>query len=87
MPDAKSLRALVDKKAHATPEPQGLQVEMAQVPFQLNSGRPALVAVPKDVTDLELLSFFGALLALGDQLRAMRPSSRIELPRGVKLPS
>jgi|GEM_PF-5429674 hypothetical protein len=81
MPDAKTRRARVDAAVNAQPTvPEAQQVEMVQVQIGLNSGRPAVVAIPKDITELELLSFFGQMLALGDQLRAQRPTSRIVLP-------
>jgi hypothetical protein len=54
------------------------RVEMIQVQIKLApNGRPALLAVPKDVSDFELLALFGQILVIGDQLRAQRPASRI----------
>jgi len=36
--------------------------------------------LPVDVTDIELLAIIGAVLQIGDTLRAQRPSSRIIIP-------
>ena len=60
------------------------QVEMIQVQVTLATGRPAIIAMPKDATDLEILSLVGQALMLGDKLRAMRPSSRLVLPNGAR---
>lgn len=62
------------------------QVEMAQLQVTLLTGRPALIALPKDASDVEILNLIGNILALGDQLRAMRPSSRIIIPRPATAP-
>jgi hypothetical protein len=46
------------------------------------NGRPAAVAVPKDITDLELLALVGQVLAVGDKLRNQRPASGLVIARG-----
>lgn len=62
-------------------EAQANQVEMVKYEARIYpDGRPIAMFVPKDVTDLELLALMGQVLAMGDQLRAQRPVSKLVLP-------
>ena len=57
------------------------QVEMVRVQLQIPpNGRPVILALPKDITDIEIIATMCQVAALGDQLRAQRPVSRIILP-------
>ena len=67
----------VDEAIKAT-----VQVRMAQIGIALlgRQERPAQLAMPEDITDLELLNIIAVVLQTGDQLRAKRPASRILVP-------
>lgn len=56
---------------------------LAQVKVALlgNQDRPAIIGVPQDITEMELLNLVGNVLAIGDQLRAQRPKHRLEVAR------
>lgn len=58
-------------------------VDMIQIPVTISSsGRPAMVALPADVTDVELLEIIGWLgSVVAPQLRARRPASRLVIAR------
>jgi hypothetical protein len=60
-------------------------VEMAQAQIRImgREDRPAIIAMPKDVTDMELIALMVSVAQFGDQLRAQRPSARIIIPGGV----
>lgn len=64
---------------------QLVQVDMQQVQVKLlgRDDRPAAIAVPRDITDLEIINLMVNIAVLGDQLRALRPSSRIIVPNGA----
>ena len=66
------------------PDPVEQPVQMAQAQIPLPSGRPFVVALPIDFTDVEALQAVSALLMVMDQIRAQRPSSRIVIPNGVR---
>ena len=72
-----------DKLAEAIADVESKPIKMAG-PFQMqimgNPNRPAILSLPVDVTDIELLAIIGAVLQIGDTLRAQRPSSRIIIP-------
>ena len=59
-------------------------VQLITVQGTLNSGRPCVISVPVDVTELELLSLLDGVLRIGDQLRARRlatvPGPRLLVP-------
>ena len=60
-----------------------LTIKMAG-PIQLqllgDPARPAVLSMPVDITDMELISLMVAVAQIGDQLRAKRPASRLILP-------
>lgn len=59
------------------------QRTQAQISLLGRRDRVALLNLPADVSDLELLALFGAILQIGDGLRAQRPASRIVGPNGA----
>ncbi len=65
-------------------EAQAHQVQMAQSPpiaLMGNPARPMMIALPLDVTDMEVLNAIAQVLAFGDQLRARRAgASRLIIP-------
>jgi hypothetical protein len=65
-------------------EPKLVQVEMAQKQYQLggNPARPAMIALPTDATDFELLNLVYLVLAFGDEIRARR-APRLEVARSM----
>lgn len=71
-------------KAIEAVEQQASSVEMVQFQLKLPpNGRPAVIAIPKDVTDFEIIAVMVQVAAIGDQLRAQRPASRIIVPNVV----
>ena len=56
------------------------QVTLTQVQFTLSTGRPAMLAVPVDLTAEEALSLINGVTNMYGQLQAKRPASRIVLP-------
>lgn len=72
----------IAKAIAATEAPQEIDAMQVQIRLAPN-GRPAMIAVPKDITDMEWLSLTRAMLDVGDQLRKQRPTSRLVLPQGV----
>ena len=58
-------------------------VDMAQVQLPLASGRPMVVALPKDFTDAEAVQAVGALLAAMGRIRAQFPPQPAALARIV----
>jgi hypothetical protein len=56
-------------------------VRGATCQITLPTGRPAMLTVPEDVTDLELLGLVSAAVQFGMELRARRPASRILVPQ------
>ena len=73
-------------KAIENVEAKEQSVELVQVQMQLPpNGRPMILALPKDVTDFELIAAMCQVAAVGDKLRAQRPASRLVVPNGVKL--
>jgi hypothetical protein len=56
-------------------------VRGATCQITLPTGRPAMLTVPEDVTDLELLGLVTAAVQFGMSLRAKQPSSRILVPQ------
>lgn len=71
----------IDQAVAATEQ----QVTMVQVEIPLPSGRPMLLALPADVTDLEALQGIGAYLVAIDRIRAQRPKHGIVVPAGVTI--
>lgn len=63
--------------ADAEPKPQRVQ---ATVKLLGRDQRLVVLDLPADISDLEWLGLIGALLGLGDQIRAQRPNSRLVLP-------
>jgi hypothetical protein len=64
-----------------------IQVQMTQVQVRLfPDNRPALIAVPVDVTDVEMLAFIGAALQVSDQLRAARVASQLVVAKTMPTP-
>lgn len=57
------------------------QATTANIALLGNPHRPALLVVPNDITEMELLGLIAVVLQVGDQLRAQRPSARILLPQ------
>lgn len=57
------------------------QATTANIALLGNPNRPALLVVPNDVTDMELIGLIAAVIQIGDQLRAQRPSARLLLPQ------
>ncbi|HEY8869646.1 MAG TPA: hypothetical protein VIM30_09660 [Candidatus Limnocylindrales bacterium] len=53
----------------------------AQIALLNRRDRVAALSIPADITDLEWLGLVGAILQIGDQLRARRPSSRLVVPQ------
>lgn len=56
-------------------------VQGATVQITLPTGRPAVLTVPVDVTDTELVGLVAAAIQFAMQLRSQRPASRILLPQ------
>lgn len=65
----------VDAALAAADAPQAVQMAQATVQLMGNPQRPAMIAVPPDITDIELLSLIGNVLGFGDQLRARRQAA------------
>jgi hypothetical protein len=66
--------------AAAQTGPTEVTVRMRQVQLTLPGGRPALLAVPEDLTDLEALGLIGAVLQVRDQIHNAQPRSRLLVP-------
>lgn len=60
-------------------EPKQQRVQ-ATVRLLGRADRLVALDLPADITDLEWLGLIGAVLGLGDQIRAQRPTSRLVLP-------
>lgn len=73
--------AIASTDAKDSPAPQ--QVTMMQVQLPLGSGRPMIVALPNDFTDIEALQAVQGLLMAMDQMRAQRA---VVTPSGIHLP-
>lgn len=75
----------IDEAISATEE-KVVQVEMAAVGVKLlnNDARPAHIAVPTDISELEVLSLIASIIQITDQLRAKRPNSRIIVPGRIQ---
>ena len=58
--------------------------EMVQIPMTLGTGRPFVVALPRDFTDMEALQAVQGLLMAMDRIRQMAPASRLVDVRGGK---
>jgi hypothetical protein len=57
--------------------PKQVLMSQVNVPLLGRQDRPAVLAVPSDISDVELLALIGAVLQVGDQLRSQRPTSRL----------
>jgi hypothetical protein len=75
---------------HVGPTPDSIDVAIqkaaprattANIALLGNQNRPALLVVPDDITEMELLGLIGAVLQIGDQLRARRPVARLLVPQ------
>lgn len=73
-------RDAVAKVIAAVNAPAPQQRVQATVALLGRKDRPVALDLPADVTDIEWLGLIGALLSLGDQIRAQRPQSRLVLP-------
>jgi hypothetical protein len=70
----------IDKAIAATEQ----QVTMMQVQLPLGSGRPMVVALPSDFSDVEAVQAMQGLLMAMDQMRAQR---QVQTPSGIVLPN
>lgn len=79
---AKAVEA-VDRKPD---EQKIVQIEMINVNLQImgRPDRPAQVALPKDITDQEIIALMVGIAQVGDQLRAQRGP---QLVRASALPN
>lgn len=57
------------------------QATTANIALLRNPNRPALLVVPSDITDLELIGLIAAVVQVGDELRAKRPPARLLVPQ------
>ena len=67
----------------AAEQPVQQQVTMTQIQLPLGSGRPMIVALPTDFSDIEALQAVQGLLIALDQMRAQRAAAT---PSGILLP-
>lgn len=73
----------IDKAIASSEAPQGMS--MAEVPVLINStGRPAIIGVPEDITDAEVMELTAWMLrSLRGHIQAnLTPASRIQVVRG-----
>lgn len=61
--------------------PVAPSVTGATAQLTLPSGRPAMITVPVDITELEIIGLVNGVIQFGMELRAKRPGSRILLPQ------
>lgn len=74
------------EQAIAATEQQPQTVQMAQVQIQLPPrGRPAMVAIPQDITVEEAYGLLATLPQIIAQLRTANPASRLVDPTGNAL--
>ena len=59
--------------------------EMVQIPMTLGTGRPFVVALPRDFTDMEAVQAVQGLLMAMDAIRAQFPPSRIAVVKGGRV--
>lgn len=74
----------IDKAIASSEAPEPLR--MAEVPVMLNStGRPAIIGVPEDITDAEVMELTAWMLrSLRGHIEAnLHPASRIQVVRGT----
>jgi len=70
--------------ASAPPAAPQQGVELTSVTLRLATGRPAIISVPTDASDIEVLSIINGVTQLADRLRAQRlqgPASRLLIPQ------